>query len=206
MFAAGEISRIEGLTSKVTNDPVGVPLRVTVIYKDATAVLEQAYSGATQVVALNLPPVITSNRGGATAVVSLSENSTAVTTVRATDADPGDVVTFSIAGGPDATKFTINSTTGALAFISAPDFETPRSAAGNNTYNVIVQAPDAILVDSQLITVNVINLNDSAPVVTSAAAFSRTENSTAVTTVTATDPDHLTTTFAFSPASLLSIP
>ena len=53
------------------------------------------------------PPVIISDGGSTTAVVSIPENSTAVTTVVATDADIGSVVTYSIVGGADASKFTI---------------------------------------------------------------------------------------------------
>ena len=48
----------------------------------------------------NFAPVITSNSGGATATISIPENTTAVTTVTATDADL-DTPTFSISGGAD---------------------------------------------------------------------------------------------------------
>ena len=83
--------------------------------------------------AANYPPVIISNGGAATASISVNENTTAVTTVIATDADTGvgSVVTYSISGGADAAKFTIDPSTGALQFISPPDFETPASALRN---------------------------------------------------------------------------
>jgi len=61
------------------------------------------------------PPVITSNGGGDSAGVSVAENATAVTTVAATDAD-SDTLTYSITGGADALKFSIDATTGALTF------------------------------------------------------------------------------------------
>ena len=73
----------------------------------------------------NAPPTITSNGGGNTAAVSISENTTAVTTVTATDPDIGQTRSYSIIGGADASKFTIGSATGALSFITAPNFETP---------------------------------------------------------------------------------
>jgi len=102
-------------------------------------------------------PVISSNGGGATATITVPENSTIVTAVAAADADAGAVITYSITGGADATKFTINSSTGALAFVSAPDYENPASAAvpPSNQYIVIVQASDGTSTDSQTITVNV---------------------------------------------------
>src|SRR4030095_15180150 len=57
----------------------------------------------------NSAPAITSNGGGANAVVSVADNSTLVTTVTATDADAGSTLTYSITGGADAAKFTINA-------------------------------------------------------------------------------------------------
>ena len=142
---------------------------------------------------VNHAPVITSDGADATAAVSVAENSTAVTTVTATDADALTTLTFSIAGGADADKFIINASTGALSFITAPNFEAPTDAGANNVYDVIVQVSDGSLIDTQAIAVTVTNVNE-APVITSngggaTAAISVAENSTAVTTVTATDPD-----------------
>ena len=74
-------------------------------------------------------PEIASNGGGSTATINVSENSTGVTTVAATDADqPSQTLTYAIAGGTDAARFTINSSTGVLAFVAAPDFEAPSDA------------------------------------------------------------------------------
>jgi Ca2+-binding RTX toxin-like protein len=141
----------------------------------------------------NSPPVITSNGGGATAAISVAENGTAVTTVTATDPDAGATRTFSIAGGADAALFTINASTGVLTFVGAPNFEAPGDAGGNNVYDVVVQVSDGTLTDTQALAVTVTNVNE-APVITSngggaTAAITVAENGTAVTTVTATDPD-----------------
>jgi hypothetical protein len=109
-------------------------------------------------------PVITSNGGGSTATVSIAENTTAVTTVTATDGDGSAVIAYSISGGADAAKFTINSTTGVLAFATAPDYETPTdlgATAGNNTYVVIVQASVGTNTDTQTITVTVTDVADT---------------------------------------------
>ena len=62
----------------------------------------------------------------------MAENSTAVTTVTATDPDAGATVTFSVVGGADQNMFTINAATGALSFVTAPDFEAPTDAGANN--------------------------------------------------------------------------
>src|SRR5215471_6181223 len=93
--------------------------------------------------------------------ISVAENTTAVTTVAATDADAGTTLTYSIVGGADAGKFTINSSTGALSFVSAPDFEAPTDAGGNNVYDVTVQVSDGSNTDSQAIAVTVTNVSGS---------------------------------------------
>src|SRR5262249_48662634 len=90
---------------------------------------------------VNEPPVITSNGGGTTAGISIAENTTAVTSVTATDPDAGTVFTFSIIGGADVAKFSIDSS-GLLTFKSAPDFENPTDAGKGNVYDVTVQVSD----------------------------------------------------------------
>ena len=73
--------------------------------------------------------------------------------------DPaGAIIAFSIAGGADAALFTIDPTTGALSFVTAPDFEEPTDAGGNNVYDVIVQASDGSLIDTQAIAVTITNV------------------------------------------------
>ncbi|RJF96743.1 DUF4347 domain-containing protein [Noviherbaspirillum cavernae] len=99
-------------------------------------------------------PVITSNGGGASAAVSMEENTTAVTTVTATDAD-GDTLVFSISGGADASKFTIDSSTGALKFVAAPNHEAPTDANGDNVYVVIVRVSDGSRTTTQTISITV---------------------------------------------------
>ncbi len=143
---------------------------------------------------VNEAPVITSNGGGATAAVSVAENTTTVTTVTSTDQDFGATRTFSISGGADAARFSINATTGALAFVAAPNFEAPADVGSNNVYDVTVRVTDnGGLTDEQAISVTVTNVNE-APVITSngggaTAAISLAENTTSVTTVSASDSD-----------------
>src|SRR6185295_9582464 len=131
-----------------------------------------AFSSATDVVdvtvsAVNDAPVITSDGGGASAALSVAENTTAVTTVAATDVDIGTTLTYSIIGGADAARFTIDSSTGALSFVAPPDFETPTDVGSNNVYNVVVQTSDGTLTDSQAIAVTVTATNDNVPAITS---------------------------------------
>src|SRR5204862_7150823 len=59
----------------------------------------------------NDAPVIDSDGAGATATKNVPENTTAVTTVHATDPDAGATLAYSIVGGADQAKFAINATT-----------------------------------------------------------------------------------------------
>jgi YDG domain/Cadherin domain/Beta-propeller repeat/HYR domain len=112
----------------------------------------------------NHPPVITSDGGGATANLSVSEAATTVTTVAATDIDVGQIVIYSIAGGADIVHFAIDSVTGILTFAILPDFEIPNDNNGDNIYEVIVQAMDNNnAVDTQTLYVTITNTNPSAP-------------------------------------------
>ncbi|MDE0866601.1 MAG: DUF4347 domain-containing protein, partial [Rubripirellula sp.] len=108
-------------------------------------------------------PVIISDGGGATASIAVQENATSVTSVVATDNDaPTDIMSYDIVGGADASKFTIDPVTGFLAFITAPDFETPTDVGGDNLYVVEVQASDGSgRTDSQLLSISVEDMHVS---------------------------------------------
>ncbi len=150
---------------------------------------------------VNDAPTITSDAGGATAAVDAAENQTAVTTVTATDEDlPAQTLGYSITGGADELLFSVDSGTGVLTFDTAPDFENPGDAGGNNVFDVQVTVTDSgsgTLSDVQDIAITVTDVNES-PTITSAATADAVENQTAVTTVTATDEDVPAQTLEYS--------
>ena len=81
----------------------------------------------------------------------------------ATDPDTGQTLSYSIIGGADASKFTIGSSTGALSFVTAPNFELPTDAGGNNVYDVIVQVSDGHGgIDTQAIAVTVTDVFENS--------------------------------------------
>ncbi|HJN07594.1 MAG TPA: Ig-like domain-containing protein [Pirellulaceae bacterium] len=154
----------------------------------------------------NDDPVITSDGGGATASLPVAENTTAVTTVTATDVDAaGDTLTFSLPalGAADQAWFDIDGSTGALAFLTAPNFEIPTDDDTNGVYEVKVMVNDGNGgMDMQTISVTVTDAND-APVITSdgggaTAAVNVAENTTAVTSIVVTDADLPANTLTFS--------
>lgn len=104
----------------------------------------------------NQAPVFTS-----TSTPGIPENSTAVLTVTATDADlPPQAVTYSITGGADQALFQITSG-GDLSFKIAPDFESPADVGADNSYAVQVTATDSFGGASQQdLTVTVTNIDE----------------------------------------------
>ena len=116
---------------------------------------------ATQAVAIavtNAPLAIAS-----AATASTPENGTgAVYTAAVADAD--DHVTWSIAGGADASLLKIDAASGAVSFVASPDFEAAADANHDNTYAVDLTATDSHgLATTQSLAVSVTNVNE-APV------------------------------------------
>jgi VCBS repeat-containing protein len=121
---------------------------------------------------------------------SFAENGTGVAyTAAGTDPDAGTTLSY-VLGGTDAARFNINSSTGAVTFKAAPNFEVPLDVGGNNVYDITVTSSDGSLSSAaQAVAITVTNVNE-APVITSAASASFAENGTGTAyTATATDQD-----------------
>ena len=142
----------------------------------------------------------------ATASVDFDENAVAtVYTASATDAD-GDALTYSIAGD-DAEHFTIDATSGVIEFNVAPDHEQPTDSGFDNVYNLSIAAEDPLGNQAQQsLTVSINNLNDNAPqFASSTTALDASENTTAITTIAATDADADTLTYSLDGGSDLNL-
>ena len=97
----------------------------------------------------NATPVITS-----AASANSIENQLSAYMITASDAE-SNAITYGITGGADQAKFLINSSTGALTWQSAPDFEAPTDVGGTNTYEVTVSATDGFSTATLAVTVSV---------------------------------------------------
>ena len=106
---------------------------------------------------VNDSPVITSHPDDFIVNVSVVEGVKDVTVVTAEDVDGTVGLTYSISGGADSDKFSINSLTGALSFINAPDFENPQDVNEQNIYVVQVSASDGSLTDARTFFVEVLD-------------------------------------------------
>ncbi|MDG1208233.1 MAG: choice-of-anchor Q domain-containing protein [Paracoccaceae bacterium] len=100
-------------------------------------------------------PTITSG-----SALSAAENQTIAGVVVATDDKPGLV--FSITGGVDAALFTIDGSNGTLLFKSAPNFEVPGDAGGDNVHDIVVTVTDSDgLTAVQSATIRVSGITDT---------------------------------------------
>ena len=86
--------------------------------------------------------------------ISVNENQTRITTVEATDAD-SDTLSFSLSGG-DAQELSIDSQTGVLVFLSAPDYET------KTTYQTDVVVSDGTTSTRQAITIEIVDIAETS--------------------------------------------
>jgi hypothetical protein len=102
------------------------------------------------------PPTITS-----AATINVAENQTAVQTVTAV-ASAGATLTYSILGGADALLFFIDGSSGALTFVSAPNFESPADVGSDNVYNVTVQVSDGSQTATLALVVTVTNVAEGS--------------------------------------------
>lgn len=118
------------------------------------------------------------------AVAEDAANAAVVATVLATDTD-GAVTGFTITGGNTGVAFAIDAT-GQITVndATAIDFETATS------FSLLVTATDGINTSvAETVTINVSDVNDTAPVVTAAQSFNVAANATVIGMVTATDID-----------------
>ena len=97
-------------------------------------------------------PVFTS----ATSIDVASGSSATGYTAIATDAD-GDVVTYSLSGGPDQSALLIDGTTGVLSFATAIDYANPTDNDLDNTYEVVISASGNGVSETLTVSINVQN-------------------------------------------------
>ena len=123
---------------------------------------------------VNEPPVFSATN------VSVAEGTTEVGVIEVQDPDEGENISaYRISGGADINLFTLDSSSGALSFIEAPDFEDDRHLPVYEIEVTVVSnglPPNAA---TATITITVVNVNEP-PVFSSTTNFSVREGTTAV--------------------------
>ncbi|MFQ6611670.1 MAG: lamin tail domain-containing protein [Fidelibacterota bacterium] len=113
----------------------------------------------------NTAPEITSGNKQDSILVYVQENQRLILTVTAVDAE-GDSLLYKLTGGIDIDLFDIDSISGLLTFLTAPDFERPVDNDSDNVYKAEVTVSDVgmgHLSDSQQISVSVTDLDEEPP-------------------------------------------
>jgi len=100
---------------------------------------------------VDAPPVFTSGKS-----ISVIENTTTTGHLATAEVADGGTIIYSLSGGEDKDKFTINPSSGELDFLAAPDFQAPTDSDSNNTYIVEITASDGALSVTQSVTVTVV--------------------------------------------------
>ncbi|HEV7693082.1 MAG TPA: PQQ-dependent sugar dehydrogenase [Hyphomonadaceae bacterium] len=95
------------------------------------------------------------------ATLNVAENAQgAVYTVAAADPE-GAALTYAVAAGADATRFSFNATTRELSFVATPDFESPADANADNVYEIRFSASDGVTFATLDLRVTVTDQADS---------------------------------------------
>lgn len=95
-------------------------------------------------------------------------------------------VTWSLDGGPDVAQFSLSANILRWVANGVQDFESPLDIGANNVYDVTVRATDVVGNSSILpIAVTVLNVDDSAPVITSPSTGSVLESTVLAFNLTA---------------------
>ena len=148
---------------------------------------------ATQAVTINITDVApTISSGASVSVAEGTSTSTAVYTVSALEPG-GAALTYSIVAGGDSASFNINAATGAVTFVTSPNFE------AKSSYSITVKATETSgLFATKAVT---INITDVAPTISSPSSVSIPEGvstSTVVYLAQASEPGGATLTYSLS--------
>ena len=187
-----ELDADEGVTSHTLTVEVSDMLNSS---DDVDTTIDDTIEVTVAVTNVNEPPMVM----GTTAIAHAENEGTALANASYSATDPERANIIWSLGGIDGGKFAISSG-GVLSFAAEPDFE---ARPLDNTCEVTVQATEEDdgdpqtreLTGSLAVTVAVTDVNEP-PTVTGNATPSVDENTTAVATYSATDPEGVTVTWS----------
>ena len=152
-------------------------LGFTILFLTACGGSGSGPSGSSSTGPSNAAPVISSGN-----TYSVAENTTAIGTVEASDAD-GDALAYFIQGD-DSSLVTL--TGNVLSFTTAPDFEAPADANSDNVYKVTVVVSDGSAKDAKDLEISVTNVNEGPQLIVD-SSYTVAENTATVATATVSD-------------------
>ncbi len=92
---------------------------------------------------------------------AVNEGNSSITKMEATDPD-GHALLFSIIGGKDETKITVESQNGSLSFTTNPDYEYPGDSDGDNRYEITLGISDGYVSIQTALVIDVLDIDESA--------------------------------------------
>ncbi len=91
--------------------------------------------------------------------IDSAENQNTVVTLSATDLD-GDTLTWELTGGADMNRFAIDRDTGAITWVTSPEFDTRDSADSDKQFQVTATVRDTVGSDEIALTVTLVENTD----------------------------------------------
>jgi serralysin len=138
---------------------------------------------------------------------SVDEGTTGTVYTAVADDPEGETVTYALSG-TDAAHFDIDSSTGAVSFVTPPDFENPDDADSDNVYEIVVEASDGSNTSSRAISITVNDVASAGtPSFVSGSTSSVSEGQTSAYVALAEDPNDDTLSYSIggADAGLFSI-
>ena len=129
------------------------------IYKVEITSTDLIGNSSKQEINITILNVVEINDPESNHIIYLNEN---ITEVHQFSADIE--ATWSLKGGEDISKFSIDENSGILSFINPPDWELPSDSDADNEYEVTISAKDSSSNESDLnLLINVLDVDDTPP-------------------------------------------
>ena len=159
------------------------------LFSDSSRSVQLGLTKFIQIIDNDTLPTIYGPSGstGTNSTITINENTTSVYTFNA-----DEIVTWSKFGGDDQQQFTIDSSSGALNFWLAPDYENSIDSNRDNEYSVTIRATDSVgNTTDQTINISVEDVDEIDPKISGPSGstgtnstITRNENTIAVNTST----------------------
>ena len=146
-----------------------------------TYTILQGDKSSTATVTVEISPINDAPSIDIASTIQTPENRTSIATISISDVDEDDL-TLSMSG-TDADVFNLSSDQ-VLSFKNAPDYETDKKS-----YGITFTLTDGEETVSKDVTINVTNVNDNSPIISSDSTFSVDENLVSIGQVIASDLD-----------------
>ncbi|MCJ8346824.1 hypothetical protein MJH12_14880, partial [bacterium] len=121
-----------------------------------------------KILAINDAPLLVASQRSSKLETSIIENSKFIMDFEAFDIENEEIL-YSIVSSKDSEFFSLNTSSGRIAFKRAPNFEDAKDQNKDNVYDLVVRVSDGSLYTTQAVEVSVVNTDESATFVLSSS-------------------------------------